>query len=335
MGPADERPIRWGILATGGIATAFTEDLRLTPGAVVAAVASRDAGTARAFAARHGIPRAHGSWQDLADDPDVDVVYVATPHGHHHPAVALLLDAGRPVLCEKPLTVNGAQAQELVALARVRGTFLMEAMWTLLNPAIRKAAELLADGAIGEVRSLHAHLGWRAEVDRGHRLRDPAAGGGALLDAGVYLVALARFLLGDPDRVDAQALLTPEGVDEHTSVLLGHPGGATASLTCSFAATLSQSAVVHGTHGRIEIPANLFNPEAIVLHREGSEPIRFPAPPALGHGYGPEAAEVMRCLRAGWTESPLVPLDGTLAVLRTLDTVRERIGLRYPHDDRG
>ncbi|MFD9595301.1 Gfo/Idh/MocA family protein [Kitasatospora sp. NPDC059973] len=333
MDSAHERPVRWGILATGGIATAFTEDLRRTPGAVVAAVASRDAGTARAFAARHAIPRAHGSWRDLADDPDVDVVYVATPHGYHHQAVEMLLDAGRPVLCEKPLTVNSAQARGLITLARERGTFLMEAMWMLLNPALRKAADLLADGAIGEVRSLHAELGWRAEVDRWHRLRDVAAGGGALLDVGVYPVALAQFLLGSPDRVHARAQLTPEGVDEHTSILLGHPGGATASLTCSFAATLSQAAVVYGTRGRIDIPVNLFNPPGIVLHREVGEPVHFPAPAVIGHGYGLEAAEVMRCLLAGQSESPLVPLDGTLAVLRTLDAVRQLIGLRYPHDD--
>ncbi|MGW7441553.1 Gfo/Idh/MocA family protein [Streptomyces sp. NPDC054849] len=333
MDSVPERPIRWGILATGGIAAAFTEDLHRTPGAVVAAVASRDAGTARAFAARHAIPRAHGSWQGLADDPDVDVVYVATPHGHHHPAVEMLLDARRPVLCEKPLTVNSVLARELITLARERGTFLMEAMWMLLNPALRKAADLLADGAIGEIRSLHAELGWRAEVDPRHRLRDVTAGGGALLDAGAYPVALAHFLLGSPDRIQAHAKLTPEGVDEHTSILLGHPGGATASLTCSFAATLSQAAVVYGTRGRIDIPANLFNPHGIVLHREGLEPMHFPSPAVIGHGYGPEAAEVMRCLRAGQTESSLVPLDSTLAVLHTLDAVRQQIGVRYPHDD--
>ncbi|MGW6918397.1 Gfo/Idh/MocA family protein [Kitasatospora sp. NPDC054939] len=335
MTPADDRPIRWGILATGGIAAAFTADLRHTPGAVVAAVASREEATARAFAARHGIPRAHGSWQALAEDPEVDVVYVATPHGHHHPAVALLLEHGRPVLCEKPLTVNAPLARELVALARERGTFLMEAMWTLVHPAVRRAAELLADGAVGEVLSLHAELGWRAEVGPGHRLRDPAAGGGALLDAGVYLVALAHLLLGPPERIDARARLTPEGVDEHTGILLAHPGGAHAHLTCSFGATLGQHAVVHGTRGRIEIPADLYNPPGIVLHREGAEPQHVPAPLVAGHGYGPEAAEVMRCLRAGATESPLVPLDGTLAVLDTMDAVRHRIGLRLPHDAPG
>ncbi|MBT2470570.1 Gfo/Idh/MocA family oxidoreductase [Streptomyces sp. ISL-66] len=327
------RPIRWGILATGGIAAAFTEDLRQLPGAVVAAVASRSNEAAHAFATRHGIARAHGSWQALADDPGIDVVYVATPHGYHHPAVAMLLDAGRPVLCEKPLTVNSAQAQELVTLARRRGTFLTEAMWTLLNPAVRKAAELIADGAIGEIRSLHAELGWRTRVGPTHRLRDLAAGGGALLDAGVYPVALAHFLLGAPDRIQAHAHLTPEGVDEHTSILLGYDSGATAMVSCSFAATLSQAAVVYGTRGRIDFPPNLFNPAGIVLHRGGVEPEHFAAPPVAGHGYGLEATEVMRCLRSGETESPLLPLDGTLAVIRTLDSVRRRIGVRYPVED--
>ncbi|MGW4381813.1 Gfo/Idh/MocA family protein [Kitasatospora sp. NPDC004531] len=330
MQPITDRPIRWGVLATGGIANSFVEDLAAVPGAQAFAVASRREESARAFAARHGIPRAYGSWQELASDPEVDVVYVATPHAAHHSATKLLLEAGKAVLCEKPFTLNAQQSAELVALARKREVFLMEAMWTYLDPNVRRITELVADGAIGEVRCVQAEFGFAATTDPAHRLWDPAAGGGALLDLGVYPVAFAQLLLGEPETVQAQARLTASGVDAHTAVLLGHRGGATALLSCSLDAQCGQRASVQGRSGRIEIERDFFHPASFTLHRDGRSPETFAAPPAAGHGYGLEAAEVVRCLRAGATESPLVPLDGTLAVMRTLDAVRERIGVRYP-----
>ncbi|MFJ1753379.1 Gfo/Idh/MocA family protein [Kitasatospora sp. NPDC088134] len=330
MQPITDRPIRWGILATGGIATSFVEDLVAVPGAEVFAVASRRTDSARAFADRHGIPHAHGSLADLAADPEVDVVYVATPHSAHHAGTKLLLEAGKAVLCEKPFTLNHGQAAELVSLARKRETFLMEAMWTYLDPTVRRITELVADGAIGEVRTVQAEFGFvEAEVP-GHRLWDPAVGGGALLDLGVYPVAFAQLLLGEPDSVQAQARLSGLGVDARTSMLLGHPGGATALLSCSLDAQCGQRASIQGSAGRIEIDRDFFHPAGFTLHRPGTEPETFHGPARIGHGYGLEAAEVMRCLRAGETESPLVPHDSTLAVMRTLDAVRERTGVRYP-----
>jgi predicted dehydrogenase len=330
MEPVADRPIRWGILATGGIAASFTEDLLDVPGAEVVAVASRTEEGARAFADRFGVPRAYGSWRELAADGDVDVVYVATPHTHHHRATALLLDAGRSVLCEKPFTLSAPQTEELISTARKRGLFLMEAMWTYLDPTVRRITELVADGAIGEIRSVHADFGFPAEFDPAHRLWDPALGGGALLDLGVYPVAFAQLLLGAPSSVHAWAQLTPQGVDANTAIVLGHASGATALLGCSLTAQSGQRATVQGSAGRIEIERDFFHPDGFVLHRAGREPEEFRAAPRVGHGYGPEAAEVGRCLRAGLTESPLVPLDGSLAVMRTLDAVRDRIGVRYP-----
>ncbi|WP_175410836.1 Gfo/Idh/MocA family protein [Streptomyces sp. TRM64462] len=325
-----ERKVRWGVLATGGIAASFTSDLlELADDAEVVAVASRTAESAKAFAERFGIPRAYGSWAELAADEDVDVVYVATPHAAHRAAAGLCLEAGKAVLCEKPFTLNVREAEELVALARERGAFLMEAMWMYCNPAIRRLAEVVADGAVGEIRTVHADFGLVAPDDPGHRLRDPAAGGGALLDLGVYPVAFAQLLLGEPDRVRADALLSPEGVDLNTGMLLGWDSGATALLSCSVVADTPLTASVTGTAGRIEFPRGFFFPEGFTLYREGRDPEEFRVDgrrDSLGH----EAAEVMRCLRAGATESPLVPLDGTLAVMRTLDAVRERIGVRYP-----
>ncbi|MFD8865664.1 Gfo/Idh/MocA family protein [Streptomyces sp. NPDC059590] len=321
--------VRWGILATGGIAAAFTADLLEMADAEVVAVGSRTQESAKRFAERFGIPRAHGSWAELAADEDVDVVYVATPHSAHREAAGLCLEAGRAVLCEKPFTLNVREATELVGLARDRGRFLMEAMWTYCDPVVRRMVELVRDGAIGEVRAVQADFGLAGPFDPGHRLRDPAQGGGALLDLGVYPVSFAQLLLGEPDDVQARARLTPEGVDENTGILLGWDSGAVALLGCSLTADTPQTASVTGSAGRIEFPRGFFHPERFVLHRPGRDPEVFAAQSGARR-FQHEAAEVMRALRAGETESPLVPLDGSLAVMRTLDAARERIGVRYP-----
>ncbi|MCG7527707.1 Gfo/Idh/MocA family oxidoreductase [Streptomyces sp. OfavH-34-F] len=326
--------VRWGVLATGGIAATFTADLLAMPDAEVVAVASRTDASARAFAERFGIPRAYGDWAGLVADEEVDVVYVATPHSAHREAAALALEAGKHVLCEKAFTLNEREARELVKLARDRGVFLMEAMWTYCNPVVRRLAELVRDGAIGEVRTVQADFGFAGDLDAGHRLRDPRLGGGALLDLGVYPVSFAQLLLGEPDRVQADALLSPEGVDLNTGMLLGWDSGANALLSCSIVGHHPTSATVIGTGGRIDIPHSFFHPQGFVLHRAGAEPEEItsgPGPQGLS-GMQYEAAEVMRAVRAGETESPLVPLEGSLAVMRTLDAVRDHIGVRYPVD---
>lgn len=327
------RPIRWGVLATGGIAARFTEALLSLPDAEVVAVGSRSLDAAKRFAGRYGIERAHGSWAELAADEGIDVVYVATPHAAHRQAAGLCLEAGRAVLCEKAFTLDAREAGELVGLARDRGLFLMEAMWTYCNPLIRRLAELVADGAIGGIRQVTAHFGFAGDFPPEHRMRDPRQGGGALLDLGVYPVSLAHLLLGEPATVQAHARLTPEGVDEHTGMLLGWEGGASATLSCSFTAETGAPATIAGTAGRIEIADDFFQADAFTVHRPGREPLTVRLTDVCGDAergtMRHEAAEVMRALRAGETESPLVPLDGTLAVMRTLDAVRERIGVRY------
>lgn len=324
--------VRWGILATGGIAAAFTADLIDLPDAEVVAVASRTEDSARAFAERFGIPRAYGDWERLAKDADIDVVYVATPHSAHRAAAGLCLEAGRNVLCEKPFTLNLREAAELVELARDNGRFLMEAMWMYCNPMVRRLKALVDDGAIGEVRTVQADFGLEGPFPPSHRLRDPAQGGGALLDLGVYPVSFAHLLLGEPTGVSAQAVLSAEGVDLQTAAALSWDSGALAALHCSLDGGTGTTASVTGSRGRIDIPAGFFHPDRFVLHRTGRDPEEFTADPADGPRatMQHEAREVMRALRAGQTESPLVPLDGTLAVMRTLDTVRERIGVRYP-----
>ncbi|WP_020115961.1 Gfo/Idh/MocA family protein [Streptomyces canus] len=327
-----EQSVRWGILATGGIAAAFTADLVDLPDAEVVAVASRSEASAKAFAERFGIERAYGEWGALAEDADIDVVYVATPHAAHRAAAGLCLTAGRNVLCEKAFTLNTREAEELVGLAKDHGRFLMEAMWMYCNPLVRRLKALVDDGAIGEVRTVQADFGLAGPFPPSHRLRDPAQGGGALLDLGVYPVSFAHLLLGEPSDVTAKAVLSEEGVDLQTGALLSWDSGALASLHCSLTGGTATIASVTGSLGRIDIPNGFFHPDRFVLHRDGRDPEEFVADPADGprNSLKHEAREVMRALRAGETESPLVPLEGTLAVMRTLDAVRDRIGVRYP-----
>ncbi|WP_213453747.1 Gfo/Idh/MocA family protein, partial [Rhizomonospora bruguierae] len=319
---------RWGILATGGIATAFVQDLRLLPDAEVVACGSRRPDTARAFADRHGIPRAHGTWADLANDPDVDVVYVATPHAFHHAATRACLDAGKPALCEKPFTLDRPTSAELIDLATGRGIFLMEAMWTRCNPVIRRLQALVADGAIGDVTTVHADFGIAGPFEPTHRMRARALGGGALLDLGVYPITIAHLFLGAPTEITAWGRLSPEGVDENTGLILGYPNGAMASLTCGILGATRNTASITGTRGRIDLNGTFFAPRGYTLYRNDTEPetvdMSFP-----GAGYHFEAAEVQRCLAEGLIESPLVPHATTLEIMGILDEIRAQLGVHY------
>jgi predicted dehydrogenase len=324
-----ERNIRWGVIATGGIARTFVEDLKLMPDAEVVAVGSRTQAAADAFAQRYEIPRAYGDWASLAADDGVDVVYVATPHSAHHAAAELCLRAGRAVLCEKPLTLDAPSSQDLVDTAKAAGVFLMEAMWARCNPTVRRVAELVGDGAIGEVTAVHADFGLAGPFTPSHRLRDPALGGGALLDLGIYPITLAHLLLGRPSSIEAWASLTPEGVDGNTGLLFGYESGALAALTCGIVGPTGNTARITGQRGRIELPPPFHRPTELVLHRDPSGDPEVLAAPLAGHGYVPEAEEVHRCLRAGLTESPLVPLATTLEMMSIMDDIRARIGVSY------
>jgi predicted dehydrogenase len=319
---------RWGILATGHIAGRFAEDLRLVPDAELVAVGSRAADSAQRFADRHGAKRAYGSWVELAADPEVDAIYVATPHVAHHEAAMTCLTAGRAVLLEKPFTLDLATSTELVDTARAAGVFLMEAMWMRTNPVILRAAELIAEGAIGTVTGVRADFGVSGPFPPEHRMRAVTLGGGALLDLGVYPVSLAHLLLGVPQQIRSWAHLSPEGVDENTGILFGYDTGAVATLSCGMVGSSGQTASITGTDGRIDLPEPFFRPASLTLHRAGAEPETI-AGDMTGGGYQYEAIEVQRCLAAGLTESPLVPHAATLEVMGLLDTVREQIGVRY------
>jgi predicted dehydrogenase len=324
--------IRWGIAGTGVIAAAFAQDLALLPDAELVAVGSRAKASADAFADRFGIPHRHEGYVGLAADPDVDAVYVAVPHTRHCETALTMIRAGKAVLVEKPFTVNEAEARRLAEAARAAGTFLMEAMWVRFLPHLRKVRELVAQGQIGEIRSVAVDRGEILSADPKHRVLDPALGGGALLDLGVYPVSFASMVLGEPNRVEAMVLPAVTGVDGQTSVLLGHPGGAHALISTALDVQSANSASVTGTKGRIDVPKVWDRASTVhltVFDGGSASPEVFDFTHE-GNGLRHQAAEVGRCLREGLKQSPVIPLDETLAVMRTLDAVRGCIGLKYP-----
>jgi len=324
------KAVRWGVIGTGGIATAFVRDLRLLPDATVVAVGSRRQETADEFAREHDIGQAHPTYDRLVTDDEVDVVYVATPHTGHHDAAMLAIEAGKAVLVEKPFTMNAAEALSLVEAARARGTFLMEAMWTRFLPHIVRIRSLLAAGALGEPRTVIADHGQWFARDASHRLFAPALGGGALLDLGIYPVSFVSMVLGTPTGVTAVSDAAFTGVDATTSIVLQHDGGAHAVVTTSLEAVGTNRASVLGTEARIEIDPVWYAPTGFsVISRDGRVVERFDEPHE-GGGLRHQAAEVARRLRDGRTESEVMPLDETVAIMRTLDEVRRQIGLTYP-----
>jgi predicted dehydrogenase len=324
-----DRPVRWGILGTGGIAASFAQDLASMTGVELLAVGSRAQDTADAFGDRHGVPRRYPTYAELVADPDVDAVYVSSPHPMHHDDSLLAIGAGKAVLCEKPFTINATEAREVVAAAAAKGTFLMEAMWTRWLPHMVRIRELLASGALGDVRAVYADHGQKFPDDPTSRGFAPELGGGALLDLGVYPISFASMVLGTPSVVKAVSDPTVTGVDMQTSVLLQHPGGAQAVLTSTMEAVSPVSAVIVGTKARIEIDTVWYRPTTFRLITADGETTEYDEP-AEQRGMQYEAAEVGRCLRAGLLESPVLPLTETVAIMETMDEVRAQIGLRYP-----
>jgi predicted dehydrogenase len=328
--PIADRPIRWGIIGTGQIAKHFARGLQVIPDAELLAVGSRAIDTANTFGDAFEVPRRYGSYAELVADPDVDVVYVSTPHQDHRSSTLLCLEAGKPVLCEKPFAINVAEAREMVETARARGLFLMEAMWTRYRPTMVKVRELLESGAIGEPRFLSANIGWKSSFDPESRLFNPDLGGGALLDGGVYPVSFASMVLGPPSAIASVASLGETGVDEQEAIALAYPSGAVASLGVTIQASPISIGLILGTTGRIEIHHDWHRPEGLTYTPYGGEPQRFDYPQTEGNGYQYEAIEVARCLREGMLESPVMPLDESLQIMATMDTLRAQWGVRYP-----
>lgn len=316
------RDLAWGIAATGGIARTVGAVIAAEPGMRVAAVGSRDLGRAKALAATLGADSAHGSYAELCADPAVDAVYVATPHAQHLEVAAAAIAAGKAVLCEKPLATTVADAELMVRLAREAGVFLMEAMWMRFNPLIRMLA---ADERFGEIRSVRASFGFAHPYDPAHRLWAPELGGGALLDLGIYPMGLAQLFLGLPESTHITGSLAASGVDAEAGGLLSYPGGRRALVECSLLGTYANDATIVGTGMRADLAAPFWAPRRAVLSGPGMDPEEHVLGDPADNGYAGELREVHDCLAAGRTESAVMPLDESVAIMRVLAEARAQV----------
>ena len=329
--PRDAPTLRWGILAPGGIARSFASALQARTGQHLQAVASRSLPRAQDFAADFGIDTAHGSYADLVSDPDVDVVYVASPHSEHRTQALLATGAGKPVLVEKAFARNATEARDIVESAGAAGVFAMEAMWTRFLPHVDVVRRCLEDGLLGEIHTVHADHGQALYPDGPQRLADPALAGGALLDLGIYPVSFAHFVLGDFVDVTATGVLTDTGVDAQAAIGVTSGSGAMGVLGTTMATRTPTVAAVCGTEARLEISGPFYAPSAVVrlVANDGTELDRY-VNEDTEHGLHFEAVEVARRVTAGEVESPLMPHAETLRIMDALDDIRAQVGVRYP-----
>jgi len=324
------KKIKWGVLAPGTIAKRLAAGLQEIPEAVRYAVGSRDLGRAQAFAEQFGFEKAYGSYKELAADPDIDVIYVATPHPQHEEAAVTCLNAGKAVLCEKPFAANAKQAARMIDCAKQNGVFIMEAMWTRFLPSICKVRELLSQGAIGNVQHVYVNFGFRAPVNPEGRLFNPMAAGGSVMDVGVYNLSLCRMIFKKkPDRIQSHLVIGETGVDESASVILNYEGGQSAEMFSAIRVNTSQEATIYGEDGYIKLPAWWHGDAVILKNKDGEQEFKLPFESS---GFQYEAMEVMKCLEGGLMESSVMPLCETLEIIGTADKIRFDNNLRYPFE---
>ena len=323
--------IRWGILATGWIADQLAQAIQNQPDAVCLAVGSRSQQSADEFGDKWNIPRRYPTYEALAADPDVDVIYIATPHNLHYENMKLCLNAGKHVLCEKPLTVNAAQAQECMTLAKEKGLFLMEAMWMKFIPAIRQMQKWVGNGRIGTVQLVQANFAFNVPFNPQGRLFDPALAGGALLDMGIYPATLAHMMLGKPDQIFSAAQMGETGVDELNSTIWQYDRGAQAILLSTQRLERPCDAFITGSQGYIKLHENFWHCQTLTIKQSGAK-AEVVQVPYEGNGYGYQVREVHACLREGKLESDVVPLADTLEIMTLLDEMRGQWGLVYPQE---
>ena len=327
----DKPEFRWGIIGTGGIAKAFARDLSYFNSHIVQAVGSRSLEKASDFALEFPRCTSYGSYEELVADPMIDAVYVATPHPQHVANTLLALNAGKPVLCEKPFAVNAIEAKAMVAAAIDNSVALLEAMWTRFLPHIAQVRELLNSGVIGQIVNVEADHGQYLIDHENPRLTEPSLAGGALLELGIYPVSFAHMVLGTPARITATGVLTEKGVDSQTSAIFDYETGAQAVLTTTLITSTPCRATIAGTLGRIEIDRTFYNPANMRLVMQDGTTTEY-ANTYKGHGLREQAAELERMVRNGEIESPLLTHKMSIEIMQSLDEIRNQIGLRYPFE---
>jgi predicted dehydrogenase len=331
--PLDAPAVRWGVLAPGGIARAWTAALHATTSSRVAAVGSRSLERAQAFAAEFGVARAYGSYESLVADTGVDAIYVASPHSEHRDHALLALGAGKPVLVEKAFTRNAAEAAAVIETVRAQGLLAVEAMWTRFLPHIDVVRRCLEDGLLGEVKTVQADHGQLLYPDGPLRLADSALAGGALLDLAIYPISFAHLALGEFTSVQATGTLAETGVDAAETIAVIGPQGAIGTLSSTMLAKTPCSAAISGTAARLELDGWFYQPNTVRLLDPDDREIDRYESPSRDHGLAYEAAEFARLLANGKTESDLLPLDETLRIMRVLDEVRAQLGVSFPDED--
>ena len=325
-------PTRWGILACGKIAEKFADDLVANvPDAVVYAVASRDYMKAHIFGQKYEATKIFNSYQDLVDCPEVDVIYIASPHALHYEHTLLCLNGGKAVLCEKAFAINTTMVKEMIAKSKEKNLFLMEAIWTRFHPAIAQTLEIIKSGQIGDIVHIVADFGFKAVYDENARLFNPALTGGALYDIGIYPLFISKLLLGNPKEIKAVATFAPTGVDVNTALSLSYENGATASLFSTLNAQTDTTCTIYGSKGKLFLHGRFHETKGLTLEIEGQEAQVFETE-RLGHGYSYEAQEVQRCLKLGEIESDKLPLQFSLELMELLCEIRQQIGLVYPQE---
>jgi predicted dehydrogenase len=323
---------KWGIIGTGGIARAFANDIAFLSDHVVAAVGSRNLENAESFVKTIPGAKAHGSYDALINDADIDAVYVATPHPSHKENVIAALNAKKPVLCEKPFAVNATEAKEMVTAAKANNVTLMEAMWARFLPHYGKIREIVASGVLGQITTIHADHGQRLADQNIPRLVEPSLAGGALLDLGIYPISFAHMVLGIPQSITSTAALTDKGVDAQTSMILGYANGAQAILNTTMIAQTPCTAVIAGLNGYLEVNRTFYNPTSMRLTLFDGTITEYPSD-YTGHGLREQAVEFARVVKSGAKESPILRWEDTIAIMEIMDTVRSQIGLKYPFEN--
>ncbi|NPD46115.1 MULTISPECIES: Gfo/Idh/MocA family protein [unclassified Lentimicrobium] len=320
--------IKWGILGLGNIAHKFASDLLLDDGSSLEAVASRDPHNAGNFALQYQSAKAYSSYQDLADDSEVDIIYIATPHTFHYENTMMCLKAGKSVLCEKAFGMNSKEVENMITEAKKRNLFLMEALWTRFIPATEKLLELVDQNTLGEIKHIRADFGFIADKNPNRRLFNKKLGGGSLLDVGIYPVYLSLLLLGLPKEIIAKAQMTKSQVDSYCAMLFDYPNGEKAILESSIESATPVEAYIYGTKGSIKMHKNFHHSKklSIKLNGQKNETIQIDY---IGHGYYHEIREVISCLRNYKTESSKMPHQMSLDLIKTLDRIRSQIGLTY------